>query len=159
MQQLMRTILLEKLHGYIIDNNPEIMLNLQADFSVKNYLEQKILSIQPFLTELLSTGKPSYIIEELCLNALTADLRPSRFNYLGAVLEEEFEKEFLERRENGTLTYELVTLIGECEPIFESIGFTEVSEHDRHLRYLIIGAIAEYLYPEKEEKNQSELFD
>lgn len=141
----MQAILIEKLRSYIINNNPELLIDLQLNFPVTQYLEQKVAAIQPFLAVLLSENKPAYIVEELCLNELTEDLRPSKFNYIRSLLEEEFEPDFLLMKESGTLTYEIINLINACKPAFETLGFTEEKEDDRPLYYAIAGTIQQYL--------------
>jgi len=141
----METILIEKLRRYIIHNNPDILINLQMDFSVTQYLEEKVQSIQLLLNELLAEGKPSYIIEEVCLSELTKDLRPSKFNYIRSVLEEEFEQDFLLTKKNNTLTYEIMNIITECESVFEIFGFTEETEGSKDLRYAVAGTIQQFL--------------
>ena len=141
----MQTILIEKLREFIIHNNPDVLLNLQMDFSFDQYVAEKIHGIQPLLDQLLAEGKPPYIIEEVCLNELTKDLRPSKFNYIRSVLEEEFEQDYLRMEEVNRLTYEIMNLISECEPVFEILGFTEATEDSRHLRYAVSGTIQQYL--------------
>lgn len=127
------------------NNNPDMLLDLRASFSQMRYLEQKVYALQPFLAVLLAENKPAYIIEELCLNELTKDLRPSKFNYIRGLLEEEFGEEFIRMKEAGTLTYEIVNLTAACKPIFETLGFNEENEGDRELHYAIAGAIKDYL--------------
>ena len=141
----MKEMLKEKLWTYIVHNNPDLMLNLQQDFSVTHYLEEKMNSIHPLISQLLLKNKPGYIIEELCMTELTKDLRPSKFNYICNILEEEFEQDFLRIKESGLLTYELVNLINESEPIYETLGFTEINEQDQMLRYAIAGTIRQYI--------------
>ena len=138
-------MLKEKLWTYIVHNNPDLMLNLQQDFSIACYLEQKVFNAQPLISQLLAENKPGYIIEELCMAELTGDLRPSKFNYILSVLEEEFEEDFLLINESGLLTYEIVNLISESETVFETLGFTEVIEQNRMLRYAIASTIRQYL--------------
>ena len=146
---MMHTILIEKLRSYIAENNPEVMLGLQQDMTFTSWLEQKVAAVMPLFEQLIAESKPRYAAEELCMNALTADLRPSRFNYIKAILKEEFEQNYERFREMGVLTYETVNLIETCKPVFEESGFTEENEDDRGLRYAIIGAIDEYLNPPK----------
>ena len=141
----MQEMLKEKLWAYIVQNNPDLMLNLQQDFSVTGYLEQKVFNVQPLLKKLLAQDKPAYVIEELCMAELTKDLRPSRFNYILSVLEDEFGQDFLRIKESGLLTYEIVNLISESETVFETLGFTQVNEQDRILRYAIAGTIRQYM--------------
>lgn len=140
----MQTILLEKLRKYIVQNNPDILINLQTDFSFTQYLEEKVNHIQPLLDELLARDKPPYIIEEVCLNELTKDLRPSKFNYIRSVLEEEFEQDFLLMKKMNTLTYEIMNIISECESVFEIFGFTEETEDNRNLRDAVTGTIQQF---------------
>ncbi|MCK9412683.1 MAG: DUF1896 domain-containing protein [Prolixibacteraceae bacterium] len=141
----MQEMLKEKLWTYIVQNNADLMLNLQQDFSVTGYLEQKVFNVQPLASQLLAENKPGYIIEELCMEELTKDLRPSKFNYIHSVLEDEFGQNFLRIKESGLLTYEIVNLISESETVFETLGFTQVNEQYRMLRYAIAGTIRQYM--------------
>ncbi|MBW8334471.1 MAG: DUF1896 family protein [Prolixibacteraceae bacterium] len=141
----MKDKLKDKLWTYIVHNNPDLMLNLQQDFSVTHYLEEKINGIQSLTSQLLAENKPGYIIEELCMTELTKELRPSKFNYICNILEDEFEQDFLRIKESGLLTYELVNMIRESEPVYETLGFTEINEQDQMLRYAITGTIRQYM--------------
>lgn len=141
----MQEILKEKLWTYIVHNNPDLMLNLQQDFLLTSYLEQKVFNIQPLISQLLAENKPGYIIEELCMEELTIDLLPSKFNYIGNILENEFTQDFQRLKESGLLTYEIVNLINESETVFETLGFTEDNEQNRMLSYAIIGTIRQYM--------------
>jgi len=141
----MKEMLKEKLWTYIVHNNPDLMLNLQQDFSVTHYLEEKMNGIQPLTSQLLAENKPRYIIEELCMTELTKDLRPSKFNFICNILEEEFEQDFLRIKESGLLIYEIVNLISESEMVFETLGFTEINEQNQMLHYAIAGTIRQFM--------------
>ena len=141
----MQTVLKEKLWAYIVHHNPDLMIGLQADYSVTRYLEEKVADVLPMATELLSENRPLYVIEELCLNAMTEELKPSRYLYLRSVLEDEFSGDFQRLKESGTLTYEVCNLIEACKGIFEELGFSPDNEEDRLLRYAVIGQVQEYL--------------
>ena len=141
----MQTVLKEKLWAFIVHNNPELMFSLQADYSVTQYLEEKISGILPMVESLLAENRPPYIIEELCLNEMTAELRPSKFLYIRSVLEDEFPQDFAQLKEAGILTYEVVNLIEQCSEIFESFNFSTENEENRHLRYAIIAQVHDYL--------------
>ena len=141
----MKDMLKEKLWTYIVHNNPDLMLNLQQDFSVTHYLEEKMNGIQPLTSQLLAENKPGYIIEELCMAELTKDLRPSKFNFICDILEEEYEQDFQRIKESGLLIYEIVNLISESETVFETLGFTEINEQDQMLLYAIAGTIRQYM--------------
>ncbi len=140
----MQEILITKLHKYILENNLDVVIALQDKNNVESYLKEKVSSIDALLTQLMIEDVPGYIIEERCMDTLTQDLRPSKFNYLASVLEDEFESEYFRLKENGTLTYEVINLIELCNPVFQTIGFTEDNENDRQLQYAITGVMKEY---------------
>ena len=141
----MEDLLKEKLWFYIIHNNPDLMFLLQEDYSVLDYLNKKIDGVKSILDDMLSDDTPKYIIEEICLNVLTEDLKPSRFLYVRSLLSDEFEKTYSAFQESGILTYEVINLMESCKPIFETIGFTKENEEDPTLRNALIGQIADYL--------------
>lgn len=141
----MQELLTSKLHNYIIANNLDLLIELQQDGNVDSYLQEKVATAEELISQLLSDNTPSYIIEEQCLDFLTEDLRPSRFNYLLKVLEEDFETNYQQFREAGILTYETINLITACNPVFEALGFTSDNEDDKQLRYSITGTVKEYL--------------
>lgn len=140
----MQEVLISKLHQYITDNNPDLLILLQQEERVSDYLKEKLAAIAPTLDELLAINTPAYLIEESCMSGLTNDLRPSKFNYLMSVLEEEFEPDYNRLKESGILTYEIINLIEACRPVFNALGFTGERESDRHFRYAITGVIKEY---------------
>ena len=140
----MQSILTEKLRAYILMNNPELAVKLQAEYSVTQYLEDRVMSVMPLFESLLLEGKPSYVIEELCLNEMTADLRPSRFNYIKSVIEEEFIRQYEQLVTTGVLTYECISLLEACAGIFDNYNFSDANEDNRFLRYAVIAAVAEH---------------
>lgn len=141
----MQNVLTEKLWAYIVHNNPDLMISLQESYSVTKYLAEKVNAIMPTVEQLLGEGRPPYIIEELCLNAMTDELKPSRYQYIRSVIEEEFNRDYERMKENGTLTYEVVNLIETCKGIFSDFDFNSENEANRHLRYAIIGQVHDYL--------------
>lgn len=141
----MQELLKEKLWTFIVHNNPDLMLNLQQDFAVTDYLEEKVNGIQYLTSQLRAENKPGYVIEAHCIEELTKELRPSKFNYIQGVLEDEFEEDFLRIKESGMLTYEIINLITESETVFETLGFMQDNEQDRMLRYAIAGTIRQYM--------------
>lgn len=140
----MQEILIVKLHQYILHNNLDLLITLQEEGNVESYLKEKVLSIDTLFLELIAEDVPAYLIEERCMDVLTQDLRPSKYNFLTSVLEEEFQSDYIPLKENGTLSFEVINLIESCNPVFETIGLTENNENDRHLRYAISGIIQEY---------------
>lgn len=142
----MQSVLMEKLWAYIVRDHPDLMIRLQEQQSVSSYLETKVMGVMPMADKLLSEGKPVYIIEDVCMDAMTADLKPSRYQYIRSVLEEEFPQEYERLKESGTLTYEVMNLIESCKDIFHDFDFNSENEANRHLRYAIIGQVHDYLH-------------
>ncbi|WP_277014318.1 hypothetical protein [Flavobacterium lindanitolerans] len=140
----MQHILREKLWTYIVDHNPELMLSLQEEVSVTAYLTEKVNGIMPLLENMVAEQAPPYLIEEACLKELTAELKPSKFLYLREVVEQEFPEQYEALRDCGTLTYEIVNLIGECSELFAEFGFRENGENTS-LRYAVIAQVDGYL--------------
>ena len=141
----MQALLTQKLWTYIVQNNPDLMISLQESRAVTRYLEEKVNAVLPMARQLTEEGKPEYIIEELCVNAMTEDLKPSRYLYICSVLEDEFPKDYLRMKENGTLLYEVVNLIEASKDIFAAFDFNNENEGNRHLRYAIIAQVHDYL--------------
>ncbi len=141
----MQEVLIEKLHQYISENNPDLLITLQQDENVSGYLKGKVATISPMLDALPAANTPAYIIEERCMDELIKELRPSKFNYLTSILEEEFDTDYYRFQENGILAYEVINLIEVCKPVFETFGFSEENESNIHLHYAVTGAMQEYL--------------
>lgn len=141
----MKTELVKKLHAYLLEHHTDLLIALQEDHRLDHYLIAKVDSVDEFILQLQEEQRPGYVIEALCLEELTRDLRPSRFAYLRELLEEEFEQDYLRMLKSGILTYEIINLAGACEPVFEVYRFSEEDEYSRDLRHAIMGMIAEYL--------------
>ena len=140
----MEQVLVSKLHDYLIQNNVDLIISLQTQNNIAQYLKEKVDSIGSLLDELLTQNTPAYVIEEICMDKLTKGLSPSRFNYVNSILEEEFETDFLTMKENGILTYEVINLLEVCKPVFENFGFTEQPQKDKHLHYAIAGTLNDH---------------
>lgn len=138
-------MLKEKLWAYIVHNNPDLMFNLQEDYSVTRYLDEKVNGIMPMAERLLAERKPLYVIEELCVNEMTEELRPSRFLYLREVLEQEFPDDWQRLREDGLLTYEIINIMECCREVFESLTFSIENKDNRNIHHTIVGHVRKHL--------------
>src|SRR5690606_25617579 len=114
-----KDVLKVKLYDYLVHNNQDLLLSLQQRLNVDAYLEEQLSAIQPELDKCMTEELPAYLIEERCMDILTRELRPSKFNYIRSILEEEFPQDFQRMVESGVLTYEVVNLIEACSGIFE----------------------------------------
>ena len=145
----MQEILIRKLHDYLDDNHPDILIKLQSTGNVTGYLKEKVSSVDSMMMELIRTDTDPYFIEELCMYSLTADLGPSRYNCVREIFEDEFEQVYYQYYEMGILRFELVNMVESFNPIFDSLHFSEANAESRLLRYAICGAIQNYLDSKK----------
>lgn len=141
----MQKLLTNKLHQYISDNNPDLLLKLEARNETTSFLNNKVLEIDGLINELSTANKPGYIIEEACMEELIKDLKPGKYNYIKNILEEEFEYAFYNFKRLGILVYEIINIINYSEDVFKDVDFTEENENSRVLRYAVAGLISEYL--------------
>ena len=141
----MQQELVSRLHSYIIENNSELLIALQSESKVTAYLKDKVTSVQSLLDQATRIGEPEYITLERSMDELTADLRPSRYQYLYELVEEEFPYDFERWKESRVLTYELINLISVCEPVFRARGFSQETWENKKLYYTIIGTASEYI--------------
>lgn len=141
----MKDILVNKLHEYIRQNNPDILLELEEKNTVTSFLTERVNAVSDLLLQLQENNKPAYIIEDICMEELTKEFRPSRYNYIVKILEEDFEFAYQQLKRAGTLVYEVTNIINCCEPVFESAKFSDENEDNRQLRYTVIGIINEHL--------------
>ncbi len=101
------------------------MERLTEDNSVTLYLEEKVNIIIPKMEQLLAEGRPEYVVAELCLNDLTEDLRPSRYDYILTLLQEEYLGYFASYRQAGSLRYETMRMVESCRAVFDNLDFKE----------------------------------
>lgn len=141
----MKKKLRANLWAFITQNNPELMFNLQEGYSVMTYLDDKVEKIQPMVINLLEEGKEIHVIEELVLLEMTKDLRPSKFNFIKEVIEQDFPDEYHKFREAGVLTYECINMIEASNDIFITFDFREDNIQDNRLRHALIARIHDYL--------------
>ncbi len=141
----MKEILIGKLLEYIRDNNPDILFALEAEDKLRSWLYDKAYSAEPLIQQLKSDKQLDYIIEEICLEEMTRDLRPSLYNYILNILEMEFERDYEQLLQSGLLQHEIINMINYCNSIFDDLRFVEENEDNQFIRYAITGAVSEYL--------------
>lgn len=145
----------EQLLEYIRENNPEILFQLGQQGGLKQYLSQKLSAAAELIETLKKEGHPVHLIETLCFEQITADLRPSKFNYIRNLLIEEFEETYVQLYGLGVLQYEIINMINYCISVFEDLRFSEETADNRFTRYAISGMISEYLESNSAKENVS----
>lgn len=141
----MKEILIGKLLEYIRDNNPDLLFALEAEDKLRNWLYEKVSAAGPLIKQLNNINQPGYIIVETCLQEITRELRPSRYNYILHILEEEFEMDYKQLQQSGLLQHEIVNMINYCNSTFDDLVFAEENEDNQFIRYAITGVVSEYL--------------
>ncbi|CDT07141.1 conserved hypothetical protein [Sphingobacterium sp. PM2-P1-29] len=131
----------EKLWSFIVHNNPDLMFNLQDEYKVTEYLETKVSAVMPTVMKLLEEGKEGYAILELCMNEMTAELKPSRYHYISSIILDEFPNDYARLREAGQLSYQTVILVDSCKETFDTFHFCEENKHDLLLKEALHAAI------------------
>jgi hypothetical protein len=137
----MKAILANKLYEYLRDNNPDILFRLSETNSTDSYIKENLDAVE----SLIQQDKPAYQVEYECMNTMTADLRPSKFNYIRNILEDEFPKDFQRLHDSGVLIFEVINMISTCKDVFDKISLTEENEDDSMLRSVVTGVISDYL--------------
>jgi hypothetical protein len=139
----MEQLLAKRLYEFILLNNPDLLIR-ENEKGINQIISDKIKNVVPVLENLLVQNCPAYIIEELCMDQMTEDLKPSKYHYIARVLEEEFPDRYSSMREAGILTYEIAGIIDHCDSVFDHFQFSRFTEEDRKLYYVVTGAIGSY---------------
>jgi hypothetical protein len=151
----MKDALISKLLEYLRDYNPDILFALEAEDKLRLWLYSKAETVESLWQQMETDKQPAYIIEETCLTELTRELRPSRYNYILNLLEQEFENDYTLLDKSGVLKHEVVNMIGYCDSAFNDLKFSEENEDNRFIQYAISGAISEYLDSNRVNENVS----
>lgn len=146
----MNETLMNKLFEYIRDNNPDILFELEASQGITAWLSDKIESISLLIEQLKQQVLPDYEAEEICMSELTKELKPSKYNYLQNLIEEEFPSNYNQLFKSGLLQHEVINMITHCQPVFDDLNFSGENEDNQFLRYAIINSVNEYLNSESE---------
>jgi len=151
----MKGLLMNKLLEYIRDNNPDILFELEAKGRLIIWLSEKISIADLLIQQLKDQHLPEYEIEETCMDVITKDLRPSKYNYILNLLDEEFEVDYNRLLQSGLLQHEVINIVNHGLSVFDDLKFSEETENDRFTRYAITGMISEYLESNSEKENVS----
>ncbi|SOD17689.1 hypothetical protein [Pedobacter xixiisoli] len=142
----METALKEQLWQYIAQHNPDLMYDLQENYKVTEYLDQKVAEVLPEAEQLLDRGLALITVQEICFEQMTAELKPSKFLFIRSILEEEFPIAFEALQQSYMLNYELLNMMDCCRSHFEKFGIDQQDQiRNKALRYAIMGEIEYYL--------------
>lgn len=126
--------------GYIKENNPELLFQLEKDDALHQWVMEKIQEVEL----VLNNAKPTNLSESDFMKIFRADLHPSRFRYVRDLLETEFTDVYERMLASGTLHYELVNMVSACHFLFEDMPL--ISDMDNpQLDHAVAGVISDYL--------------
>lgn len=141
----MRQVFIDKLRAYIAFASPGLLFDLQDKGRLTHYLEDKVDAVLPMAERLLGEGKSLRTVEDLCLDKMTEEFRPSRYLYIREVLEEEFIHDYERMHISGTLVYDTIKLLEVCKQIFDDFEFNNENKDNRYLRHAIIAQVHDFL--------------
>ena len=140
----MQELLTIKLRQYLAAHHPDLLLSLEEEGRVEEYLEEKVQGISGEMETLLAGDTPAYMVEMHCMDILIASLGTSKYDYIYNLLEDEFEENFTTLERQGILLYEIINIIQHCCELLK-----DFDEDDMLLGYTVAGAIAEYFAHQK----------
>ena len=137
--------LFKRYHHFLCEGYPELILGEEPP--LKTIIEEKIITIAPMIPRLRKEGHQDPAILELCFQSMKASTAPSRFLFLKGILQEHFHGDYLFLREQGTLSAELIRLLGQSETLFGQYPISEGEIFSAELRQALIPLIADFLKP------------
>lgn len=75
----MQDLLHHKFQQYLAVHYPDRLLDLEAEGSVKGYIEEKVSSIAAEMEAMIAAGVPAYEVEVTCMDVLINALPASRY--------------------------------------------------------------------------------
>lgn len=126
--------------GYIKENNPELLFQLEQDDALHQWVTEKIQEVEL----VLNNAKPTNLSESFFMEIFTTDLQPSRFRYIRDLLEMEFTDAYEQMLVAGTLHYELVNMVSACHGLFKEMPLNEDIQNPM-LDHVVAGVINDYL--------------
>ncbi|WP_354375900.1 hypothetical protein [Pedobacter africanus] len=133
------------LTAYVAENNPELAITLSPKVSMIDFLNGKVQLVLPVAARLIQSGKSKDEVIRACINIMTVELRPSRYQYIRGLVESDFPEDFLRMQANGVLKAEVVHLVCSAAIIFRSFDFSEETAQSNLLRHAIVAHIADHL--------------
>ena len=127
--------------GYIRENNPDLLYQLDEDDALHAWVTEQIREVEL----VLGNAKATRIADTAYMDLMTVELKPSKFHYMRDLLEDQFVEDFNRFLASGELRYELIELIGLCNPFFEAMPLQEDIHENRQLDHAVKGVISQYL--------------
>jgi hypothetical protein len=127
--------------GYIRENNPDLLQQLDEDDALHAWVIEKIREVEMVLGDAKAACMPDTEYVDL----MTADLKPSKFHYMRDLLEDQFSEDFDQLLQAGTLRADIIQMIAACGNLFEEMPLREIVEENVQLDYAVKRVISNYL--------------
>jgi hypothetical protein len=86
------------------------------------------------------------MVAELCLNDLTEDLRPSRYDYIMALLHDDYPGHYADFKQGGSLRHQVMCMVESCKAIFDNLDFKEENAESNLVYQSILIGMQQYLF-------------
>lgn len=111
--------------NYIAENNPDLIVRIEGNESMKRYISDKVSTAMVLAKRLKEQGSSEDEILDTCLESMVTDLKPSKFRFVKDLIERKFKKKDDQLTEAGVLTYEIINIIENHDHLFEKHGFND----------------------------------
>jgi hypothetical protein len=127
--------------GYIKENNPDLLMQLDEDDALHAWVIEKIHEVELVLGD----AKARRVPDNEFMDLMTVDLKPSKFHYMRDLLEDQFPEEFDQLLASGELRFEVIQMIGLCNHLFEAMPLREDIDENAQLDHAVKTVMTNYL--------------
>jgi len=127
--------------GYIKENNPDLLMQLDEDDALHAWVIEKIREVELVLGD----AKARRVPDNEFMDLMTVDLKPSKFHYMRDLLEDQFPEDFDQLLASGELRFAIIQMIGLCNHLFESNPLREDIDENAQLDHAVKAVMTDYL--------------
>ena len=141
----MEELLLADSHAYFYLENPEILLKDSQIYFQPRGFAKKVDKTCARIRKMICSGLSTDEIIDQSVELITAELRPSRFGYVCAVIASEFPKTFLGWVSTNALKEQVLDVLNACEPVFSLLKFNVRMAEQHSIYRTITNFVRHYL--------------
>ncbi|WP_229213632.1 DUF4133 domain-containing protein [Dyadobacter psychrotolerans] len=136
-------------YPFLYLDNPEILIKDSQVFSKPRSLKKKVNKTCSKIREMIALGGAQVDVIDQSVELITAELRPSRFGYVCAMIASEFPKTFLKWVRINELTDQVLDVVSACEPVFRLLKFNSHTAEQHSIYITVSNFIRHYLKRKK----------
>jgi len=141
----MEELLTAECYPYFFLDNPEILIKDSHLFSRPRQLKKKVRQTSQRIREMIANGIGSQEVIDHSVELITAELRPSRFGYVCALIASEFPRTFLRWVKIDALADQVLDVLSACEPVFSLLKFNALAAEQHSIYRTVTAFIGHYL--------------